>query len=73
MNDAPMQITPLIQLTGVTKEYASPGEPVRVLTGVDLTVERGARVAIVGPSDPERALCSISLGPSTPPTTARYR
>ena len=50
MNDAPMQITPLIQLTGVTKEYASPGEPVRVLTGVDLTVERGARVAIVGPS-----------------------
>jgi putative ABC transport system ATP-binding protein len=39
-----------IQLTGVEKEYLSGGRPLRVLKGVNLTVEAREVAAIVGPS-----------------------
>lgn len=42
----------LLQLTGVSKSYtaASGAAPLSILTGVDLQVERGESVAIIGPS-----------------------
>lgn len=41
-------MTAVIELDGVTRTYGQP--PVHALAGVDLTVERGEIVAIVGPS-----------------------
>lgn len=42
---------PLLRLTNVTKRYAGVGDAsVSVLAGIDLTVERGESLAIVGPS-----------------------
>jgi len=41
-------VTALIELSGVTRSYGSP--PVNALAGVNLTVEQGEIVAIVGPS-----------------------
>ena len=40
----------MIEARGVTKSYQTPGETVRVLDGLDLTVGAGEAVAIVGPS-----------------------
>lgn len=42
----------MIQLRDVFKQYDSPeaGDPVSVLSGIDMTIEAGASVAVVGPS-----------------------
>src|SRR5688572_27149700 len=41
---------PLLNLKQVTKILASGGHPLRVVDGIDLTVEAGEFVAILGPS-----------------------
>ena len=41
---------PVIQLTGITRHYEMGGETVAALDGVDLMIERGEMVAIMGPS-----------------------
>lgn len=40
----------LLEMTGITREFAAGGAPRRVLRGVDFRVKRGEAVAIVGPS-----------------------
>ncbi|MCL4116708.1 UNVERIFIED_CONTAM: hypothetical protein GTU68_042636 [Idotea baltica] len=34
----------------ITKEYATPAEPLRILTGVNVELDRGESLAVVGPS-----------------------
>lgn len=41
---------PILELTGVVKAYPAAPEPLRVLRGVDFTLDRGYCAAIVGPS-----------------------
>jgi putative ABC transport system ATP-binding protein len=53
-------VTALIQLDGVTRTYGSP--PVRALAGVDLTVDRGEMIAIVGPSGSGKSTLLNVLG-----------
>ena len=48
--DASMLTTHVIRAAGVTKTYQLGGETVHALRGVDLTVEGGEYVAIMGPS-----------------------
>lgn len=45
-----MTLTPVVQLRGVSKRFESTGAVSRVLEGVDLTVEAGQKVSLVGPS-----------------------
>ena len=45
-----MSNEPLYKLTGVEKEYAGPFERLRVLRGVDLSIDAGESVAILGAS-----------------------
>lgn len=40
----------IVRVQGLTKEYEMGGEPLRVLRGVDLDVERGEIIAVMGPS-----------------------
>ncbi len=40
----------VLDLKGLAKSYPSEGPPVRALRGVDLTVEAGEFVAVMGPS-----------------------
>lgn len=41
---------PLLELRGVVKEYSAIQTPVRVLNGVDFTIDRGESAVILGPS-----------------------
>jgi putative ABC transport system ATP-binding protein len=43
-------VTPLIELTGLTKTLAGQGAPRSILAGVDLTVHSGESVAVLGRS-----------------------
>ena len=62
---------PLVSLEGVTKTYPGVPEPVRVLDGVDLVVEAGARVAIAGPSGCGKSTLLHLMGALDQPTTGR--
>ncbi|HEY8108770.1 MAG TPA: ABC transporter ATP-binding protein [Patescibacteria group bacterium] len=43
-------LPPMVEVTGVHRTYESGAEPVRVLKGVSLKVQRGEMVALMGPS-----------------------
>ncbi len=58
----------VLELRGVTKEY--PGSPpVRALAGVDLVVERGEFVVVVGPSGSGKSTLMNVIGALQRPTT----
>lgn len=44
------EATPLVELRGVCKTYAHSNAPVHALRGIDLSLHRHERVAVVGPS-----------------------
>lgn len=63
---------PVLELAGVTKEY--PGSPpLRILHGIDLTVEAGELLAVVGPSGSGKSTLLALLGSLDRPTTGRLR
>jgi putative ABC transport system ATP-binding protein len=62
----------LIQLDGVTKDYATDAVVVRALRRVDLTIERGEFVAIVGVSGSGKSTMMNIIGCLDRPTAGRY-
>jgi lipoprotein-releasing system ATP-binding protein len=57
----------------IVKEFPTPGEPLRVLTDVSLTLRRGESLAIQGPSGSGKSTLLSILGTLEPPTSGRVR
>jgi putative ABC transport system ATP-binding protein len=66
------EATALIQLQGVTKTYDAGELAVQALSGIDLAVERGQMVAVIGPSGSGKSTLMHILGCLDAPTTGSY-
>jgi putative ABC transport system ATP-binding protein len=64
----------LIELTNLTKDYQSPdSDTIRVLRNVNLRIDRGEMVAIMGPSGSGKSTMLFVLGLFLLPTSGEYR
>ncbi|KEO55151.1 ABC transporter ATP-binding protein [Thioclava pacifica] len=64
---------PLIELSGITRTYGSGEALVRALDGVDLRVEKGEFVAIMGPSGSGKSTAMNIIGCLDRPSDGQYR
>ncbi|MEM9554742.1 MAG: ABC transporter ATP-binding protein [Acidobacteriota bacterium] len=64
---------PLIELRGVSRDYAVGGEVVHALAGVDLEIARGEYLAILGASGSGKSTLMNVLGCLDTPTAGVYR
>jgi putative ABC transport system ATP-binding protein len=65
--------TPLIELRGVTKVYGTGSAAMQALRGVDLSIQRGEFVAVMGASGSGKSTCMNILGCLDTPTGGEYR
>ena len=63
----------LINMEGVRKHYPAGEGVVRALDGIDLRIEEGAYVAVMGPSGSGKSTLMNVLGCLDVPTSGRYR
>src|SRR5437867_2186656 len=64
-------MTPLVQAVGLEKRYVDGPAVVQVLAGLDLEVERGERVAVMGESGVGKSTLLHLLGALDQPTGGR--
>ena len=72
MTKAMAEKTPLIELRRVAKVYGSGEAEVRALAGIDLTINNGEFVAVMGPSGSGKSTCMNILGCLDAPTAGHY-
>jgi len=63
----------VLEVAGVSKQYASPSGPLTILAGIDLRLETGASVSIVGPSGSGKSTLLHILGALDPPSAGTVR
>jgi putative ABC transport system ATP-binding protein len=76
MNPTPSQTdndTPLLELRGATKVYGTGSATMQALRGVDLRIQRGEFVAIMGASGSGKSTCMNILGCLDTQTGGEYR
>jgi len=64
---------PLIELQGITKVYGSGEAEVRALDGLDLRIDHGEFVAVMGPSGSGKSTAMNIIGYLDTPTNGSYR
>ncbi len=62
----------VIEASGITKVYGSNGSAVQALRGIELQVERGEFIALIGPSGSGKSTLMAILGCLDKPTGGRY-
>jgi putative ABC transport system ATP-binding protein len=65
--------TPVIELIGIKRHYLMGGEIVAALDGVDLKVEKGEMIAVMGPSGSGKSTLMNILGCLDTPTKGQYK
>jgi putative ABC transport system ATP-binding protein len=69
----PSSPTPVIELSQVTKIYGEGEGEVRALRGIDLRINAGEFVAVMGPSGSGKSTCMNVLGCLDTPTGGNYK
>lgn len=62
----------ILEMKGIVKEYIVGGEVSRVLKGIDLTVEKGEFLAVLGPSGSGKSTLMNIIGCLDVPTCGEY-
>ncbi len=59
----------MLEAKRICKEYPTPSGPLRILTDVDLSLQRGDAVAVIGPSGSGKSTLLYVLGALEPPSS----
>ena len=65
--------SPCIELQGVTKVYGTGQAAMQALRGIDLDIDEGEFVAVMGPSGSGKSTCMNILGCLDTPTAGAYQ
>jgi lipoprotein-releasing system ATP-binding protein len=63
----------MLEARNISKEYPAPGKRLSVISGIDISLNAGDDVSIVGPSGSGKSTLLYILGALEPPTTGAVR